>query len=184
MRVQTEWSLQQTAYAVAASIGAARASHMWPFNDGDFIQATSTPRADAVALGIITITANASARLDGLIPQAQSDWLKFRTYADDWKKNRASWFSFSGDLQRDPSYSKIIGMGPPAVKFILLELQAELAKGHVDNWFYALWAITKENPIPESAQGKPHAAARAWIEWGKREGLIDTTMGGALSAVG
>jgi hypothetical protein len=118
-----------------------------------------------------------------VVPDWAEDWIRFDELATKWKKTRTPWRSFSGDLMRDPNYSQIVGMGPAAIKFILWELQAEIDSGKVTDWFYALWAITDENPIPPEAQGKPIEAAKAWIEWGKRKGLIyDATLGGILSA--
>ena len=65
-------------------------------------------------------------------------------------------------------YQRIIGMGPPAVPLILRELHRE-----PDQWFWALEAISEENPVPPEAAGTVREMARAWIEWGKRQGLLD-----------
>ena len=64
-------------------------------------------------------------------------------------------------------YQKIIGMGPEAVPLILEELQRE-----PDQWFWALEAITDEDPVPPEAKGKVRLMAEAWIEWGKQRGLL------------
>jgi hypothetical protein len=64
-------------------------------------------------------------------------------------------------------YQQIIGMGLPAVPLILDELQRA-----PDQWFWALEAITAENPVPPEAAGKVRLMAQAWIEWGKQRGLI------------
>jgi len=118
-----------------------------------------------------------------VVPDWAEDWIRYNELATEWKKTRATWRSFSGDLMRDENYSQIVGMGPPVIKFILWDMQAEIDSGRVTDWFYALWAITGENPIPTEAQGKPIEAAKAWIEWGRRTGLIyDATLGSALSA--
>lgn len=50
---------------------------------------------------------------------------------------------------------------------ILAELQRE-----TDHWFWALEAITGENPVPESDLGDMAASARAWTDWGKKNGLL------------
>jgi hypothetical protein len=50
---------------------------------------------------------------------------------------------------------------------ILEELRRE-----PDHWFWALEAITLANPVPPEAGGKVEEMARAWIEWGIREGYI------------
>jgi hypothetical protein len=66
-----------------------------------------------------------------------------------------------------PSYQQIIGMGDPAVPLLLEELRRE-----PDHWFWALEAITLENPVPRDAAGKVRLMAQAWVEWGIREGYI------------
>ena len=66
-----------------------------------------------------------------------------------------------------PAYQKIIGMGVDAVPLILEELQRE-----PDQWFWALEAITEENPVPAEAAGKVRLMADAWIEWGRQHGFI------------
>jgi hypothetical protein len=65
-------------------------------------------------------------------------------------------------------YQRIIGMGSPAVPLILEELRRE-----PDQWFWALEAITEENPVPPEAAGKVREMARAWIDWGQRQGFLN-----------
>jgi len=56
-------------------------------------------------------------------------------------------------------------MGTPVVPLILLEL-----KRQPDHWFWALVAITGQNPVsPESNFDR---AVETWLEWGKDRGLI------------
>ena len=56
------------------------------------------------------------------------------------------------------SYQRIIGLGPKVVPLILVELQKE-----TDHWFWALEAITGENPVPKEDAGDVEASARGWI---------------------
>lgn len=58
-------------------------------------------------------------------------------------------------------------MGPAAVPLILAELHRE-----TDHWFWALEAISGENPVPPEAAGKVEEMAKAWIDWGQRKGLF------------
>jgi hypothetical protein len=64
-------------------------------------------------------------------------------------------------------YQQIIGMGPGAVPLILAELSQE-----TDHWFWALEAISSENPVPPEAAGDVEKAAEAWLDWGRRKGLF------------
>ena len=60
-----------------------------------------------------------------------------------------------------PAYQQIIGMGTPALPLIFQELQRE-----PDHWFWALGAITGENPVPEEDAGDLDAMTDAWLSWG------------------
>ncbi len=53
-------------------------------------------------------------------------------------------------------YQRIVGMGLSTVPLILEELRRE-----PDQWFWALEAITEENPVPPEAAGKVREMARA-----------------------
>jgi hypothetical protein len=64
-------------------------------------------------------------------------------------------------------YQEIIGMGLPVVPLILEELQAE-----PDHWYWALQAITGENPVPAEVDGDMRRIRDAWLEWGRQQGLI------------
>lgn len=73
------------------------------------------------------------------------------------------------------AHQRIIGMGPAAVPLILAELERE-----PDYWFWALTAITGEDP----AEGTTslNAARRRWLEW--RDGSLTTRARSALSGPG
>ncbi len=66
-----------------------------------------------------------------------------------------------------PTYHRIIGMGDKAVTPILRQLQEQL-----DHWFWALNAITGENPVPQESAGDLRQMAKAWIQWGREMGYI------------
>ena len=66
------------------------------------------------------------------------------------------------------SYQQIIGRGLDVVPLILRELQQQ-----TDHWFWALEAITGENPVSRDGAGDMRASADAWLEWGQRNGLVD-----------
>lgn len=82
-------------------------------------------------------------------------------------KNDTKFTSSTHDLILHPSYQRILGLGPAALPFILRELQEN--GGH---WFWALQAITGENPVPPENTGRVKKMAAAWIEWGRSRGII------------
>ncbi|PWU20449.1 MAG: hypothetical protein C5B50_03840 [Verrucomicrobia bacterium] len=64
-----------------------------------------------------------------------------------------------------PAYQRIIGFGPVAIPLILRELEREPA-----HWFWALNAISGEDPAPEGSTFDE--AAAAWLKWGRERGYI------------
>ena len=64
-------------------------------------------------------------------------------------------------------YQRIIGMGIAAMPLILEEMQRE-----PNQWFWALEAITEENPVPPDAAGRVRQMTDAWIDWGTRNGML------------
>jgi len=66
------------------------------------------------------------------------------------------------------AYQRIIGMGDQAIPLLLRELQRE-----VDLWFWALEAITGEDPVRAEHRGNIDEMARDWIIWGKERGYLD-----------
>jgi hypothetical protein len=66
-----------------------------------------------------------------------------------------------------PSYQRIIGLGPDVIPLILKELK--LNGGH---WFWALQALTGENPITNEDAGRVKKMTEAWLAWGSDKGYI------------
>src|SRR5438128_5939257 len=89
---------------------------------------------------------------------------KFNRLRDSWKAQRGHESSTMKSVLL-PAYQNIIGIGPAAIPLLLRELETNL-----DNWFWALMAITEEDPVPESIRGDGEAMAQAWLNWGKERG--------------
>lgn len=66
-----------------------------------------------------------------------------------------------------PEYQRIIGMGPAALPLILDSLRRE-----PEHWYWALEAITGENPVPPEDRGDIQKTADLWVAWGREQGLI------------
>lgn len=90
--------------------------------------------------------------------------LKFTLLADRWKKE-TSHLSLAVQQAMHPAYQQIIGMGMQAVPLILRELEKKPA-----HWFWALAAITGENPVPSEHAGKITEMTKDWISWGQERG--------------
>ena len=93
---------------------------------------------------------------------------RFHRLASDWKK-QSRYLSNTAQMAMLKPYQQIIGMGWCVVPLILEELQRE-----PDQWFWALEAITDVNPVPPDAAGNVRLMAQAWVEWGRRRGLLKT----------
>lgn len=91
---------------------------------------------------------------------------RFRKLADEWKAE-SHFLSNTAQMAMLRPYQQIIGLGEPAVPLLLEELRRE-----TDHWFWALEAITQENPVPPSDAGRVEKMAEAWIAWGVREGHL------------
>lgn len=90
---------------------------------------------------------------------------RFEELTRQWKEVTQVTSSIT-EMSTHPAYQQIIGMGKDAVPLILAELRRE-----PDHWFWALRAITGEDPVPAADRGKLQAMTRAWLEWADRRGL-------------
>ena len=91
---------------------------------------------------------------------------RFRQLKADWK-SKTRYMSNSAQMATVWPYQQIIGMGRPALPLILRELERE-----TDHWFWALEAISGENPVPAEHAGQVENMSKAWIAWGRQHGLI------------
>ena len=87
---------------------------------------------------------------------------RFRQLAAQWK-DQSRHMSNAAQMAMLPPYQQIIGMGEAVVPLLLEELQRD-----PDQWFWALEAITQENPVPPESAGTIRLMAEAWVAWGKR----------------
>ena len=87
--------------------------------------------------------------------------------AAEWRLTRQNTAGSIVKLAMHPAYQRIIGHGKVAVPFILHELERA-----PDHWFWALNAITGEDPVPDEDRGDLEAMTRAWLDWGRKGGYI------------
>jgi hypothetical protein len=90
---------------------------------------------------------------------------RFEQLARKWREE-TQWLSSTTDLAMHPAYQAIIGMGPDALPMILTELEAN--SGY---WYWALKAISNEDPVPPSDRGAIKKMRAAWLRWGKEKAL-------------
>ncbi len=91
---------------------------------------------------------------------------RFEQLKGEWK-SQSQYLSNTAQMAMLWPYQQIIGMGSAVVPLILAELREE-----TDHWFWALEAITAENPVRPEVAGNVRQMAQAWIDWGRRKGLF------------
>lgn len=90
----------------------------------------------------------------------------FAKLTSEWRQD-TRYLSSTSAIATHPAYQRIIGLGPQVIPLILSDLQRE--PGH---WFWALSALTGENPVAPADQGRIKAMAAAWLKWGTANGWI------------
>lgn len=91
---------------------------------------------------------------------------KFKRLLNEWQEETIFMSSMT-EMVMLRSYHAIIGMGPAAVRLILNEI-----KHNPDYLFWALEAITGVNPVLPEDEGNLNRMTKAWIEWGRENGII------------
>ena len=88
----------------------------------------------------------------------------FRELAEVWSEE-TRFLSSVPDRIMHPAYQRIIGLGPAVVPLLLQDLERQPT-----HWFWALKAITGEDPVAPEHAGAVQKMADAWIDWGRRRG--------------
>ncbi len=97
-------------------------------------------------------------------PENRSLQQEFDVLVEQWR-DETMMLSSPMTAAMHPSYQRIIGMGQPAVPLILQELERR-----PDHWFWALHAITGEDPA--RATDDVDVAATDWLNWGRTRGYV------------
>jgi hypothetical protein len=105
---------------------------------------------------------------DGYKPVVDLLRARFAKLVVEWKASKGPISSITA-MAMLPSYQQIIGIGAPAVPLILKQLKSE--GDQPDMWFWALKAITGDDPVSESDRGDVVAMADAWLAWGFHNGV-------------
>ena len=91
---------------------------------------------------------------------------QFRALVNRWHEETDG-HSSPTRIVSNPTYLTIIALGKPVLPLILSEMEKN--GGY---WYPALKAISNENPVPDSARGKPRLIREAWLDWGRKNNLI------------
>jgi hypothetical protein len=88
----------------------------------------------------------------------------FERLAANWE-TETEFVSRQSQAVMHPAYQRIIGIGPAAIPWLL-----ERLRDQPDNWFWALAAITGEDPGKGCASLAD--AREAWLHWGDERGYL------------
>jgi hypothetical protein len=88
----------------------------------------------------------------------------FDALVAEWRKETGK-TSSSTEMAMHPAYQKIIGLGEAAIPLLLNELENKTGR-----WFWALKAITREDPVAPENRGRTKIMIKAWLDWGKEKG--------------
>ena len=99
-----------------------------------------------------------------LMPDAAVAKARFRELHRQWKEATA-FTSSTTEIAMEPAYQQIIGMGREALPLIFAELRRK-----PDHWFWALKAITGEDPVAPDDRGKIKRMAETWLNWADQHG--------------
>lgn len=89
---------------------------------------------------------------------------KFHQLASRWRDEVSSLSSLT-QISLHPAYQQIIGLGPAVIPLLLRELEQR-----PDHWFWALKAITGEDPVKPEHRGRLRQMAEDWLRWGREHG--------------
>ena len=90
----------------------------------------------------------------------------FEGLVDQWRAETLH-LSSTTQIATHPAYQRIIGLGPVVIPLILKELAKK-----PNHWFWALRALTGEDPVAEEDQGKIEEMTAAWLSWGQEQGYL------------
>ncbi|CAN5126465.1 hypothetical protein BH20ACI1_BH20ACI1_27790 [soil metagenome] len=109
-------------------------------------------------------------QIENLLTKYESETARiekeFNVLAEQWYLET---LHSSGYLDKvlHPAYQRIIGLGKDVIPLILRELQDAPT-----DWFWALRALTGEDPTTAAQSGKKTEMAKAWLKWGKENDYI------------
>lgn len=88
----------------------------------------------------------------------------FMKLVNQWREETRG-ISSTTEASMHPAYQQIIGMGKEVIPLLLKEVEQKSGR-----WFWALKAITRQDPVPLEYQGNTEYMIKAWLDWGRNNG--------------
>jgi hypothetical protein len=92
---------------------------------------------------------------------------RFAELAAKWRED-TQFHSSPKILFDHPAYQEIIGFGSAVLPLMFKDLEVTGSF-----WFWALKAITNENPVPHADGGDIPRVTEHWLNWGRERGYLD-----------
>jgi hypothetical protein len=92
---------------------------------------------------------------------------RFNELAARWRED-TEFHSSPKILFEHPAYQEIIGFGPDVLPLLLKDMEETGSF-----WFWALKAITGENPVPYADRGDIPRVTEHWLNWGRERGCLN-----------
>ena len=147
--------------AMAAQVCACSGPYNWPLGSWKSDALELAAVVDALMLSHAVWDEVAA----GPVPDVELE-AGFKRLVEIWRRETAVHSSVTRKAVHE-AYQAIIGMGRPVVTLIMRELQKE-----PDHCFWALRAITQEDPVKPEDAGDMERMRAAWLELGRRRGWI------------
>jgi hypothetical protein len=96
---------------------------------------------------------------------SQENEEKFNALAAKWKNDSKTSLLMTQKCT-DASYQRIIGMGQQTIPLLL----KKISEPSGEDWFWALSAVTNENPVKSEHRGIIDKIIEDWIKWGRSQG--------------
>jgi hypothetical protein len=90
----------------------------------------------------------------------------FANLAAEWEEDTRN-ISSATQIVLHPAYQRIIGMGPRVLPLIFARFQNE-----PQHWFWALRAISGEDPVLQEHVGNVRQMASDWFAWAREYGFV------------
>lgn len=103
---------------------------------------------------------NGLARIDPAVER------EFNALTERWRMETRQ-LSSDSDIAGKFAYHQIIGMGERVLPLIFRELQERGGR-----WYWALRAITRQNPVRPEERGNVRRMTDVWLQWGRDQGYV------------
>jgi hypothetical protein len=134
----------------------------------DWIDDSRVETKEWIKHGTSSTALMAMLSLDHFVGDVEDIETEFQREAEVWAKETAHLSSPQQRFQH-PSYTTILEMAKDN-RYQVIRLMLEDMQANRREWFWALKALTHENPVDQKDSGYKDKMISAWVRWGRRQG--------------